>query len=97
MTYLKIQEHLENGGYIDCGNDDAVKLQVLDILEEIGFDIGFDKSESVYYRYVCFEKDIDQIHMTDHIASESEIITYNDVIQEPDFDVTDLSELYEWM
>ena len=97
MTYDQVCEHLEAGGYIDCGEDDNVKLQVLDFLETIGYEIGFNKQESVDYRYVYFDNDIYQIHMTKYKVESNPMVLYEEIFPETEFDISDLSELYDWI
>lgn len=73
MTAQEIKDFLYNNGCIDCGDNDDVKIEVLNLLEEIGLEIGFDKARSCRYRYVYSPYYLEQVHMRRTIEGESVI------------------------
>lgn len=71
MTADEIREFMTKGGHIDCGDSNALKKAVLDIMEDIGFLLGFNKTEGFAYRYVFYANDISEIHMRNLYQGEN--------------------------
>lgn len=87
-------------GVIDCSNADVdCKVEALDLLESLGYEIGFDKEESIHYRYIYFDDSVDQIHMygNDYGYKKISVDQFLSIYQQALPDPCSLAELYDWI
>jgi len=84
MLPEEVKELLYNNGQIDCGYDDDVKQSVFDLLEDLGFKLGFDRSNA-YWRYAYYLREFNEVHMS----------MYDDHVKHPTvsaFDILDIKK-----
>lgn len=100
MTVDEIRDFLDKDGVIDCEHvDTKTKIEALEALESIGYEIGFDKYDSQYYKFIYYDYPVGQIHMYGNDYGNKKI-SVDDVMScilaelpEP----CSLSDLYDWI
>jgi hypothetical protein len=100
LTAEEIKTFIDEGGEIDCGDDDEKKQLVLRVLEELGYTIGVPKDEAYEYRYVYYSTIFPEIHMgmvqdRDHVISADDVLIPGASPENNDTNI-DKSKLYDW-
>lgn len=97
MTAEEIKTFIDEGGEIDCGDDDEKKRLVLRVLEELGYTIGVPKDDVWEYRYVYYSTIFPEIHMG-VIPDRDRVISADDVlIPGVSPQLINPNELHDWV
>ena len=82
MSYEELRAFFAEGGYIDCGSKYAARYACLELLEKLGFRLGFNPahfSGLFRYAYLCGHDnpfDDEVIHMCNQIGCNEETIQF---------------------
>lgn len=97
MTADEIKNFMINGGYVDCDNSDDLKISVLNVLEDLGFCIGFEKADAVFYRYIFYSHALSQVHMKDSYSG-SNVVPASAILCSSDEQISvDADNLDDWI